>query len=372
MVSALQIAGLTREYRRQVWRSAGQRPALAPFSLEVEARQFVVVIGGPGSGKSTLLRLLAGADVPTAGSFAHPGIEARHIGSLLQDDALSWRHTIAENIEASLRRRRPDLDRRAAARLAAHALDLLQLTPLAREMPQNVGTAERQRALLARALAAEPKLLILDEPFSHQDDAGRNALARTLRDLHDMLGTTTILATRSSAAALPLADLLAVLHEGQLRETGDPSVLYEAPAHAGTAALLGPVNRLAGGIIELDDDIATVRLTCGPKVLARIAPHRADRQLSAGSLCTVCVRPERIAIAAATAEEMGDDALDAIFIAARFAGATTRLHLLIGTGQELIIDRPSAAGMRGLSPGAPAAIAWQPHHALAYLSDPQW
>jgi ABC-type Fe3+/spermidine/putrescine transport system ATPase subunit len=372
MAPALQIAGLTRAHRKQGWRSRGQRLALAPFSLEVGARQFAVVIGGAGSGKSTLLRLLAGADVPTAGSFTHPGIEARHIGSLLQDDTLSFRHTIAENIEASLRRRRPDLDRRAAARLAAHALDLLQVTPVAREMPQNASTAVRQRALLARALAAEPKLLILDEPFSHQDDDGRHALARTLRDLHDMLGTTTILATRSAATALPLADMLAVVHGGHLKETGDPSALYEAPAHAGTAALLGPVNRLAGGVIDMDDDIATVRLTCGPKVSARHAPCPADRRLSPGSLCTVCIRPERIAVAAATAEEMGDDALDAIFIAARFAGATTRLHLLIGTGQELIIDRPSAAGLRGLSPGAPAAIAWQPHHALAYPADPSW
>lgn len=368
MPSALEIAGLTREHRRRGWRSGGQRPALAPFSLQIEARQLAVVIGGAGSGKSTLLRILAGVDVATAGSFAHPGIEARHIGSLLQDDTLSFRHTIAENIEASLRRRRPELDRRAAARLAAHALDLLHLTHVARDMPQNASAAIRQRALLARALAAEPKLLILDEPFSHQDESGRHALVRTLRDLHDTLGTTTLLATRNPAAALPLADLLAVLHEGQLKEAGNPQALYEAPAHAGTAALLGAVNRLSGGIIETDDDIASVRLTCGPKVLARIMPHHAGGQLSAGSLCSVCIRPERIAVAAATAEEMGEDALDAIFIAARFAGATTRLHFLIGTGQELIIDRPSAVPIRGLSLGAPAAIAWQPHHALAFAT----
>jgi ABC-type Fe3+/spermidine/putrescine transport system ATPase subunit len=357
----LRIDGLTRRTRTGTLRLRLGPPALDGVSLDVAAGGLLAVLGPAGAGKSVLLRLLAGAERPTAGSFSHPGIEPRQIGALLQGDALSTRHTIAENIGMPLRRLRPGLSRDAAARLVSNALDLLQLTPHAKTLPQNAGAALCQRALLARALVGEPRLLLLDEPFAHQEETDRAALAATLRQLHELLGTTTILATRSAAAALPLADALAVLHEGRLVESGSPQSLYERPASARTAALLGPVNALPGTIESIEDDIASVRLACGPVVEARLA-----EALAPGADCVLCIRPERIAIAVAAAADMGGDALDAGLIAVRFAGATTRLHALIGSGAALIIDRPTAAGLRGLAPGEPAAVAWQAHHATAY------
>jgi ABC-type Fe3+/spermidine/putrescine transport system ATPase subunit len=327
---------------------------VAPASL-------LAIIGPEGAGKSILLRLLAGADRPTAGSFIHAGIAPRQIGALLQGDALSTRHTIAENVGSPLRRLRPELDRASRARLTSNALDLLQLSPYGKTLPQNAGPSVCQRARLARALVAEPRLLLLDEPFAHQEETDRAALAATLRQLHELLGTTTVLATRSAATALPLADAMAVLHEGRLVEYGSPQTLYDAPASARTAALLGPVNALPGTIIAVEDDIADIGLACGPAVQARLA-----EPLAPGAHCTLCIRPERIAVVAAPAADMGGDALDAVLIAARFAGATTRLHALIGSGVALIIDRPTAAGLRGLAPGEQVAVAWQPHHAIAY------
>jgi ABC-type Fe3+/spermidine/putrescine transport system ATPase subunit len=357
---ALRIDGLTRRIRRGPLGLGRGRAVLEGVSLEVAPGCLLAVVGAAGAGKSTLLRLLAGAERPTEGGFSHPGIEAHQLGTALQGDALSTRHSIAENVAAPLGRLRRGIDRASAKRLTANALDLLALTPFANTLPQNADAAIRQRALLARALVAEPRLLLLDEPF-HQEETDRASLAVTLRQLHELLGTTTILATRSAATALPLADAMAVLHEGRLVEAGSPQSLYEQPASVRTAALLGPVNTLPGTIYSVEDDIASVHLACGPVVEARLA-----QPLAAGAGCVLCIRPERIAIAAAAAADMGGDALDAAVIAARFAGATTRLRALIGSGAELIIDRPTAAGLRGLAPGEPAAVAWQAHHATAY------
>ena len=359
MALALQIAGLTRRYRGKTGIMA-----LDAVSIDVEQGSLLAVIGAAGSGKSTLLRILAGLERATDGRFAHTGVDAGRIGTMLQSDVLSIRHTLAENVAAPLRRVRPVPQRGVAARLTAHALELFQLTPLARTFPQNTDAAIRQRALLARAFVAEPRLLLLDEPFSMQDENGRAALVHTVRQLHELLGTTTILATRSAAVALPLADRMAVLQYGRLTEAGSPQALYDSPGSARTASLLGPVNRLAGTVMLVEEDIAAVRLACGPVVEAR-----APEALRPGSPCMVCIRPERIAVVAASAAELGDNALDATLIATRFAGATVRLHLLIGSGAEVIIDRPTGASLRGLAAGQPAAIAWQPHHAHAYAAD---
>lgn len=360
---ALRIDGLTRRYRSGPLGLAGI-VALDAVSLEVETGSLLAVVGPSGAGKSTLLRLLAGAERPSAGAFANVGIAPGQIGALLQGDALSTRLTLAENIALPLRRLRGRLDRKSAARLTANALDLLSLTPLAKRLPQTVDAAARQRALLARALVAEPRLLLLDEPLAHQEDSDRAALAATVRHLHELLGTTTVLATRSAATALPLADRIAVLHGGRLAACGTPQALYESPDSARTASLLGPVNTLPGTIASVEEDIARISLVCGPMVEARLGAA-----LRPGAGCLLCIRPERIAIAAASAAEMGDTSIDASLIASRFAGATTRLHALIGTGAELIIDRPTAAMLRGLVPGQPVAVAWQAYHAIAFAAD---
>jgi putative spermidine/putrescine transport system ATP-binding protein len=358
MPSALKIAGLTRFHRGR-----NHPPSLSALNLDIQEGQLVGIIGPAGAGKSTLLRILAGAERPSAGSVSHPAIAAHQIGSLLPTDILSARLSIAENVASPLRRLRRSMDRQTAARLTANALDVLQLTPVASHFPQNTDPATRLRALLARAMVAEPKLLLLDEPFAYQDEEGAAAMAGTLRRVHELLGGTTILATRRVAPALPLADTLALLWRGRLVEAGTPRALYDSPGSAVSAGLTGPVNRLDGTVVAMTGDIAAIRLACGPVVEARMPDI-----LAPGSPCTLCIRPERIAIAAAAAADLGESALDATIIAQRFAGATTRLHMLIGNGVEMIVDRPSAAGLRGLSAGEQAAIAWQPHHALAFAA----
>ena len=202
------------------------------------------------------------------------------------------------------------------------------------------------------------------------------------------------------AQALALSDRVVVLSPGGgIAQIGGPAELHGEPASAAVAAALGFTNRLAGRIERVEDDIAQVRLECGPLVEARLAGAQlagaqlAGAQLAgaeaggpeaqaaggagggpeasrlAGVACTLVVPPERIAVAAISPEEMGEEgggAIAATLIEAVDLGVQLRLRLLVGAGAEVVVLRPAAAGLRGLAPGRVASIAFQPHHGLIF------
>jgi putative spermidine/putrescine transport system ATP-binding protein len=267
--------------------------------------------------------------------------------------------SLAENIAFPLRMR--GTRRAAAHKLVANALDLVQLGQSGHAMPAEASPAERQRAMLARATVFAPKILLLDEPFSDQDAGSRGAMMASLRRIQQLLGATTLLATRNGNDALALADRLAVLRDGAIEQFGAPGEVFEHPRNDHVAAQLGEVNRLAGQVQSIDADIALIRLACGPRVEAQ-----CGRALHQGDPCVVTLRPDRIALASIPAAEMGGNALDATLLEANFEGDSYRLRLLIGSGTELIARRPAAAGLRGFSPNAAVSVAWQAHHASAF------
>ena len=163
------------------------------------------------------------------------------------------------------------------------------------------------------------------------------------------------------AAAMQVADRVAVLRHGGIEQLGDTQEVFERPRNAYVAGLFGELNRLDGTIDRIEDDIAHVRLLCGPLVEAL-----AGRTLAAGDPCVLTLRPDRIAIAPVAASEMGEGAVDATLIEVRFLGESVSLRLLIGSGAALVVRRPAAAGLRGMVPGSGVAIAWQPHRACAF------
>ncbi len=360
--ATLKLVGLT---------SAGRRPAHAWGSLDgltlaPEPGKLTVLLGPAGAGKSALIGALAG--------FSRPrgiiGLDGRNItrvpawrrgfGVVLRQDALIPYLTLAENVAFGLRMR----GTRTAARgpLVEEALNLVQLDGLGGCKPADVTAAQRQRAMLARATVFAPRVLLLDEPACAQDQQERAALLAGLSRLHALLGgTTTLLATASGADALAVADQVAVLRAGAVEQHGPVGEVFDQPRNDYVASLLGETNRLPGTIEDLDDEVATVRLACGPVIEAQ--PGRA---LATGDPCVVSLRPDRIAVAAASAAEMGVHAVDATLIEAQFQGDSYRLVLLIGSGAQIIVKRPAAAGLRGLGVGGTVALAWQPHHAFAF------
>ncbi len=341
-------------------------PAPTELSLEFEPGKLTAVVGPAGSGKTALMRCLAGftrtgrdtisvGGVPIGRKPAH----RRGFGVVRQPDHLFAHLTVAENVALPLRLRR--VKRATRKLLLREMLELTLLSDAAERWPHQAGPAEHRRALLARAAVFGPSVLLLDEPFAGADEAELPGLVAIVRRLQEMLGATTVLATRSLRQALPLCDRVVVLEAGAVAQSGTAEEVFGQPASPFVAGLAGEANVLAGIVETTDDDTATIRLACGPVVEARQA-----KPLAAGEACLMIVRPEHIAIAPGAAADMGEGALEATLLEIQFWGDTYRMRLLIGSGAELIARRPTLAGLRGLSPGQQAAIAWQPHHALAY------
>ena len=225
---AIELSGVTRRY--------GPVTALADVTLAVERGVFVALVGGSGSGKTTLLKTINGLVRPDAGEVEVEGVRVggqpphllrRRIGYVFQDVGLFPHLTVAENIVIT-----PRLLGWDAARRAARVATLLDLVALPRDVagraPAALSGGQRQRVGVARALAAEPALMLMDEPFGALDPITRDALGDDYRQLHQTLGLTTVMVTHDMAEAVLLADRIVVLRDGVVAGDGTPATLASA------------------------------------------------------------------------------------------------------------------------------------------------
>ena len=237
-------------------KSYGRFTALDDVSMQFDTGRLIALLGPSGSGKTTLLRILAGLEVADPHprfrilfherdvSDAAPG--DRGVGFVFQHYALFRQMTVADNIAFGLaarpRRNRPGKAeiRRRVERLLA----LVQLEAFGGRYPHQLSGGQRQRIALARALAIEPQVLLLDEPFGALDAKVRKELRRWLRQFHDETGLTTIFVTHDQEEALELADEVVVLHQGRIEQIGSPQHLYDEPGTAFVCEFLGNVNRI--------------------------------------------------------------------------------------------------------------------------------
>ncbi len=352
-----------------------QRPRL---TLQVAPGEVVSLLGATGATGRRLLMLAAGLARPAAGQVlvdgGAPALQRRagRLGVMFRPDALfphlSVRQNIAYPLAVSGRwgGRLSAAARAARRQQVALVAALLRLEPLLERYPASLDGAARRRVSLARAVVGEPALLLLDEPLAGLAPAARDELLLTLRRIHDWLGATTLAVVADPAEALALSDRVAVMGaDGGIAQVGRPAELHERPASIAVAAALGPVNRLAGRIVAVEDDLAQVRLACGPLIEARLAESGKTADALVDAACLLVVRPERIAVAAISPEEMGD-AIAATLVEALDLGGQVRLRLLVGAGTEIVVLRPAAAGLGGLAPGSVASIAFQPYHALIF------
>jgi putative spermidine/putrescine transport system ATP-binding protein len=273
--------------------------------------------------------------------------------------------TVAENVAFPL-------DVRGVARAVrrekvARALEMVRLSGMEGRLPGQLSGGQQQRVALARALVFEPRLVLMDEPLGALDRALREEMQAEIRNLHAALGVTMVYVTHDQAEALRLSDRIAVMAAGRLRQVGSPEALYETPADAFVAGFLGESNFLPGEVAEVEDGVALVRLDCGAMAEA------LANGVAAGQRCRVAVRPERIAVAGISADEMGEGALPATLLEAAYLGDHLRLLLRVGVPGappgEVVVKRPAGVPMAGLSPGMPASVAWQATHARAFIED---
>ncbi len=244
---------------RNIKKNFGSFSALNDVSLDVPSGELVALLGPSGCGKTTLLRIIAGLETPDSGSIHFYGADAtarqvreREVGFVFQHYALFRHMTVFENVAFGLRVRpkqtRPtDVE---IKRRVHELLELVQLDWLADRYPPQLSGGQRQRIALARALAVEPKVLLLDEPFGALDAKVRKELRRWLRRLHDELHITSIFVTHDQEEALEVADRIVVINKGNIEQIGSPQAVYEHPNSPFVYQFLGNVNQFNGHIHE--------------------------------------------------------------------------------------------------------------------------
>lgn len=240
---------------RQLNKRFGKTVVCDNLNLDIPSGELVALLGPSGSGKTSLLRIIAGLERPDSGSVLFHGEDAtsadvrdRQVGFVFQHYALFGHMSIFENVAFGLRVR-PKATRPSEAQITAKVTELLKLVQLdwlADRYPHQLSGGQRQRIALARALAVEPKVLLLDEPFGALDAKVRKELRRWLRRLHDEMHITSVFVTHDQDEAMEVADRVVVMNQGRIEQDGPPDEVYDHPATPFVLQFLGDVNLFHG------------------------------------------------------------------------------------------------------------------------------
>ncbi len=264
----------------------GQTVVCDNLNLDIPSGELVALLGPSGSGKTSLLRIIAGLEVPDSGTVHFHGkdttgtdVRDRQVGFVFQHYALFAHMTIFENVAFGLRVR-PAATRPSEPQIRAKVTDLLKLVQLdwlADRYPHQLSGGQRQRIALARALAVEPKVLLLDEPFGALDAKVRKELRRWLRRLHDEVHITSVFVTHDQEEAMEVADRIVVMNEGRIEQVGSPDEVYDHPATPFVLKFLGDVNLFHGRLDHAQGAVASA----GASEVSYVRPHELQIVASA-------------------------------------------------------------------------------------------
>jgi len=325
--TGLQISDVNHSYEG--------KQVLHGVNFEVPDGKVVALLGPSGCGKSTILRAIAGLIVPERGRIVLNGrdmtrvpVRQRHIGMVFQNFALFAHMTVAENIAYGLNGR-SKAERRARV---DSLLDLVRLRPFAGRFPASLSGGQQQRVAVARALAPEPSVLLMDEPFGALDRALRSELQAELVRMQEDVGITTVMVTHDQEEAMAVAGQLVVMNEGRVEQVGSPEDLYDRPASLFVNGFIGHANQVAARVD-------------GPAGLAAAGGARIDLGRSAGYLAgspVVCTfRPEDLALSTTPAQGAFAARFDRAVMSGRFL--TVDASMPDGTGLRAQIPRDDTA-----------------------------
>ncbi len=281
---------------RNVSKRFGDFVALADISIDIKPGEIFALLGPSGCGKSTLLRIIAGFETPTDGDILIDGQDVtdippnkRPVNMVFQSYAVFPHMTVEQNVAYGLK-----MDRVPSAEIGpkvAEALEQVHLTQFAKRMPDQLSGGQRQRVALARALVKRPRVLLLDEPLSALDAKLRDAMRLELVKLQQTVGVSFVMVTHDQSEALAMADRVAVLAEGRLRQLAPPIELYRRPADAFVADFIGRVNLF---------DVRTATHGSGAITVETLGDISLPSPVPAGSLSDLClpVRPENVTVTA--------------------------------------------------------------------------
>jgi sn-glycerol 3-phosphate transport system ATP-binding protein len=330
-VSSIELQGVARHW--------GKVTALREVDLRIAAGSFCVLLGPSGCGKSTTLRIIAGLDNSSSGRVLIDGLDVtdlppaqRGIAMVFQNYALFPHLNVAQNIGFGLSVRGLPPDERQAR--SVRVAELLGLTPLLQRKPSQLSGGQQQRVALGRALVAQAKVCLMDEPLSNLDAQLRQEMRHELRDLQRKLGLTVVYVTHDQTEAMSMADQVVLLNKGSTEQVGSARDLYARPATTFVARFIGapPMN-----LLKLD--------------AGRIAGSDVDTGVKAAQLG---LRPENILL--------GSTGVAATVQGSEYLGADLVLRCAIGT-QSLLVR---AEGRTDIAPGQPVWLRWSPRDAHAF------
>src|SRR5512147_29157 len=243
---------------KNVTKRFGDFVALDDVSIDVPDGGLTALLGPSGSGKSTLLRVIAGLEQPDSGQVLISGedstgtrVQDRNVGFVFQHYAAFKHMTVYDNIAFGLKIRGEGHG--TIRERVKKLIELVHLTGFERRFPNQLSGGQRQRMALARALAIEPRVLLLDEPFGALDATVRRELRDWLRRLHDEVHVTTVFVTHDQEEAMEVAEQIVVINDGRIEQAGTPDELYDEPANAFVMGFVGPVTRFGDAWVRPDD-----------------------------------------------------------------------------------------------------------------------
>lgn len=325
---------------RHLYKTYENQPLLQDISFSLGAQETLCLLGRSGSGKSTLLRITAGLEQPESGQVLWNGadlasvpVHKRNFGFMFQDYALFPHRNVFDNVAYGLRMQgQPE---EAVKRRSLEMLEAVQMQDFARRQVTDLSGGEQQRVALARTLAPQPRLLMLDEPLGALDRALRAELLEELRGLLQRLEIPAIYVTHDQEEAFAIADRMALLHGGRIEQIGPPQEVFTCPASPWAARFLGMSNLLPGRLLE-KNRVET------PAGIFAIEAQRCTA-FSPGQTVSLLLRPHaRLAGQQDSANRLTGRVLDCVF-----QGETFRATLALPTGQRLQFQLESAAPVGG-------------------------
>jgi sulfate transport system ATP-binding protein len=352
---SISIRNVTKRFKRFT--------ALDGVDLEIPHGELVALLGPSGSGKTTLLRIIAGLERPDSGTVLFSGADAtrtslreRRVGFVFQHYALFRHMTIFANVAFGLTAR-PRAERPPAERIrerVMHLLKMVQLEWCADRYPHQLSGGQRQRIALARALAVEPHVLLLDEPFGALDAQVRTELRRWLRRLHDEMGVTSVFVTHDQEEAMEVSDRVVVIHHGRVEQQGTPREVYERPATPFVFQFIGHANRFPVRVHQGRAEIAGVWVD---------VPEHATAEDAAG---VAFARPHELLVGRAA----GPGALPAVVRRIHAVGPLPRLELAASRGGVVFEAQLSSDALSALAPSLGETVQVAPRAVRVFL-DPQ-
>ena len=344
----------------------GDVTAVDDLSLQIERGRFFAMLGPSGCGKTTTLRMIGGFEDPSAGRVRLGGRDVtdlppykRDVNTVFQSYALFPHLSVERNVAFGLEQRK--VPRKEALTRAGEALELVQLTGLAKRRPAQLSGGQQQRVALARALVNRPRALLLDEPLGALDLRLRRQLQLELKRIQSDVGITFVHVTHDQEEAMTMADTIAVMSEGRIEQAGSAVELYERPRTEFVANFLGISNLIDGKVTGRSGTVVEVETHDGAQLQVP-----ADRvpDAAAGAV-RIGVRPEKISLAPGGGEPTrAFNALRGHVTVAAFLGTSIQYLVRVAGGEELTVMSPNldGGGSASLGPGREVALTWDPLH----------